>query len=157
MQHGFIDAVIVGVMVTLPELSIETDEAIFMSRFRTIGAVPTARLGLKFIVAFIGPDTDFCTSSIVLGSIYITTADEMLMLAPEYMPWGTFIRTIGCIVPIRCIISTGVGEDTTATVPPPLLVIDIDPTVMLTATSRSEGASPRFTWRAVVLGCGFGF
>lgn len=40
----------VGVMVTLPELSIETEEAMFMSRLRTMGEVPTVRFGLKVIV-----------------------------------------------------------------------------------------------------------
>ena len=80
----------------------------------------------------------------------------MLMVAPEYVPWGTFIREIGSTVPIRCIISTGVDDDTTLTVPPLPLVSVMDPMVMLTATSRSEGESPRLTWRAVVFGWGFG-
>ncbi len=35
MQHGFIEAVMVGVIVTLPELSIATDDAMFMSRLRS--------------------------------------------------------------------------------------------------------------------------
>jgi hypothetical protein len=81
----------------------------------------------------------------------------MLTVAPEYVPWGTFIREIGSTVPIRCIISTGVEEETTVTLLPLPLVSVIDPMVMLTATSRSEGASPRLTWRAVVFGWGFGF
>ena len=142
----------VGVMVTLPDWSIEIEEAMFMSKLSTIGEVPTVRLGLKLMFAVIGPDTDFCTSCKVLGSIYITTADEMLMVAPEYVPWGTFIREIGSTVPIRCIISTGVEDDTTLTVLPLPLSSVMSPMVMLTATSRSEGASPRLTWRAVVFG-----
>jgi len=133
-------------------LSIDTDEAMFMSRLSTIGVLPTVKFGLKVTVAVIGPDTDFCTSCIVLGSIYITTADEMLMLAPEYVPWATFISEIGSTVPMRCIISTGVDEDTTVTLPPLLFVSVMDPRVMLTATSRSEGASPRLTCKTVVFG-----
>ncbi len=35
VQHGFIEAVMVGVIVTLPELSIATDDAMFMSRLRS--------------------------------------------------------------------------------------------------------------------------
>ena len=69
MQHGFIDAVMLGVIVTLPELSIETDYAMFMSRLRTIGEVPTVRLGLKLTAAVIGPETDFWTNCIVVGSM----------------------------------------------------------------------------------------
>ena len=34
------------------------------------------------------------------------------------------------------------------TVPPLLLVRLMDPIVILTATSRSAGASPRLTWRS---------
>jgi hypothetical protein len=69
VQHGFIEAVMVGVIVTLPELSIETDDAMFMSRLRTIGEAPRVRLGLKFTFAAMAPGTDFCTSCIVVGSI----------------------------------------------------------------------------------------
>jgi hypothetical protein len=124
----------------------------FMSKLSTIGEVPTVRLGLKLIVAVIGPETDFWTNCIVVGSMYMTTAEEMLMLALEYEPWGTFIREIGSTVPIKCIISTGVAEDTTVTLVPVLFMSATDPIVMLTATSRSDGASPTLTCNAVVFG-----
>jgi hypothetical protein len=147
----------VGIIVTLPDWSIEIEEAMFMSRLRTIGEEPTVRLGLKLTVAVIGPDMDFCINCIVFGSMYMTVPDDMLMLAPEYVPWGTFIRVIGLTVPMRCIISTGVEEVRTLTLPPLPLVSIIDPIVMLTATRRSDGASPIFTCKAVVFGWGFGF
>jgi hypothetical protein len=146
------EAVMAGVIVTLPDWSIETEEAMFISRFRTIGEVPTVRLGLKLMVAVIGPGTDFWTSCIVDGSMYITVAEEILTVAPEYVACGTLIKEMGSTIPMRCIISTGVEDDTIATLPPPLLVRDMDPMVMLTATSRSEGASPRLTWSGVVFG-----
>jgi hypothetical protein len=144
------EAVMAGVMVTLPDWSIETEDAMFISRLRTIGDVPTVKPGLKLMVAVIGPGTDFWSSRIVAGSIYMTVADEILTVAPEYVPCGTFIKEIGSTVPMRCIISTGVEDDTTATLPPPLLLRDIDPMVMLRASSRSDGASPILSWSGVV-------
>jgi hypothetical protein len=122
-----------------------------------MGELPKVRLGLKLIVAVIGPGTDLCTNCIVLGSMYVTVVEEILRLAPKYVPWDTFITVIGSTVPMRCIISTGVDEDTTVKLPPLLLVSSMDPIVILTATRRSEGASPMLTWRAVVLGWGLGF
>ena len=85
----------------------------------------------------------------------MTVAEEMLTVAPEYVPCGTFMSEIGCIVPSKCIISTGVGEDTSVTEPPLVFVSVMEAMVMLTATSRSEGASPIFTWRELVAGGGF--
>ena len=73
------------------------------------------------------------------------------------MLWGTFISEIGLTVPIKCIISTGVDEDTMLTMPPLALVSVIEPIVMLTATKRSDGESPRFTWSAVGFGWGLEF
>ena len=55
----FIEDTIVGVMVTLPEPSIATEESMFMSRLRTIGVLATIKFGLKVIVAEIGPGTVF--------------------------------------------------------------------------------------------------
>jgi hypothetical protein len=77
----------------------ETDEA--MSRLRTMGALPTVKAGLKIKLADIGPETVFCTSGAVTGSIYMTIAYEMLIVALEYVPWGTFINESGCMVPIK--------------------------------------------------------
>jgi len=119
--------------------------------------LPKIMFGLKGIVADMGPGTAFCTNWPVTESIYMTVAVEMLTVPPENVPWGTFINEIGCMVPIRCIISTGVAEDTTVTEPPPVLASVMEPIVMLTATSRSDGPSPIFTWREVVFGWGFGF
>ncbi len=75
-----------------------------------------------------------------------------MTVAPVYVPCGTFIKEIGSTVPMRCIISTGVEEETTVALLPLLLVSFIDPMVMLTATSRSEGASPRLTCSVEVFG-----
>jgi hypothetical protein len=87
--------------------------------------------------------------------MYMTVAEEMLTVAPEYAPCGTFMSEIGCIVPIKCIISTGVAEDTTDTEPPLVFVSIMEAMVMLTAVSRSDGASPIFTCRELVAGGGF--
>lgn len=87
--------------------------------------------------------------------MYMTVAEEILAIKHEYLPCGTFMAEIGCMVPIKCIISTGVGEDTTVTEPPFVFVSVMEAMVMLTATSRSEGPSPMFTWSEVVFGCGF--
>ncbi len=84
---------------SLPVPSMETDEA--MSRLRTMGALPTVKAGLKIKLADIGPETVFCTSGAVTGSIYMTIAYEMLIVALEYVPWGTFINESGCMVPIK--------------------------------------------------------
>jgi hypothetical protein len=133
----------------------ETDAAMSISMLRIIAVEPTVRFGLNVMFAVIGPETVFCTNWPVPGETYVTKADEMVMVAPEYEPWSTFIRASGCIVPMRCIISTVVGEDMAVTEPPLLFANVIEPMAMLTATSRSDGASPIFTWREVVFGWGF--
>src|SRR6266567_239024 len=141
---AFTEAVTAGVIVTLPAASIDTDAAMSMSRLRTIG--------LKLIVAVIGPGTFFCTIWPVTGDIYVTRADEIVIISPEYVPCATLLSEIGSVVPIRCIISTVVGEETTGTEPPAVLDRVIEPIVMLTATSWSDGPSPTFTCNAVVPG-----
>lgn len=55
----------------------------------------------------------------------------------------------GCIVPIRCIISIGVEEETTV-VDPLLPVRDIELMFIEKASIQSEGESPRLTWTAVL-------
>src|SRR6266568_1505058 len=149
---AFTEAVTVGDIMTLPATSIDTDAAMFMSRLRTIGLELTVRLGLKLIVAVIGPGTFFCTIWPVTGDIYVTRADEIVIVAPEYVPCATLLSEIGSVVPMRCIISSVVGVETTGTEPPAALDRVIEPIVMLTATSWSDGPSPIFTCNAVVLG-----
>lgn len=51
----------------------------------------------------------------------------------------------------------GVEEGTTITDPPLVFVSVMEAMVMLTAVSRSDGASPIFTWRDVVFGWEFWF
>ena len=61
------------------------------------------------------------------------------------------------MVPIRCIISTGVGEDTIVAEPPLVLASVMEAMVMLTAANLSDGLSPIFTSIEVAFGCGLGF
>ncbi len=62
----------------------------------------------------------------------------------------------GCIVPIRCIISIGVEEETTPTLPL-LPVSDIDVMFIENANIQSEGESPMLTWTDVLdAGVGIG-
>ncbi len=128
-----------------------------MSKLRTVGLELDVRFGLKLIVAVIGPGTFFCTIWPVTGDIYVTTADEIVSVVPKYVPCATFVSEIGSTVPMRCIISTVVGEETTVTEPPAVLDRTIEPIVMLTAMSWSDGPSPIFTCNAVMLVCGFEF
>ena len=61
------------------------------------------------------------------------------------------------MVPIRCVISIGVEEETTLT-DPLLPVRDIEVTFMEKASIQSAGESPMFTWTAVfAAGVGDGF
>ena len=62
----------------------------------------------------------------------------------------------GCIVPIRCIISIGVVEETALTVPL-LPVSDMELMFMEKASIQSDGESLIFTWTAVLaVGVGVG-
>lgn len=53
------------------------------------------------------------------------------------------------MVPIRCVISIGVEEETTLT-DPLLPVRDMEVMFMEKASIQSEGESPMFTWTAVL-------
>ena len=55
---------------------------------------------------------------------------------------------IGCMVPIRCIISIGIGLEITLT-DPLLPVSDIELMFIVKASIQSAGASPMLTWTGV--------
>ena len=68
-----------GFSVRLPVASAVTDLARSISNPMAIGVDPTA-IGLaKVIVPVIGPAIVFCAGTFVLGSIYMTVADAMLI------------------------------------------------------------------------------
>lgn len=71
------------------------------------------------------------------------------------MPCGAETNATGSMVPSRWIISTGVEDEATLTVPS-LPVSDMADTFMEKANIQSAGPSPRFTWMVVLLGVGVG-
>jgi hypothetical protein len=121
-----------------------------------IGVEPSETGVAKATFAVIGPDIVFCTRAFDVGSIYITVADPMVTVAPVYVPWGALIIAKGCIVPIRCIISIDVLEETTLVVPL-LPVSDIELMFIEKASIQSAGESPMLICTAVfALGVGVG-
>src|SRR6266704_5605588 len=112
-------------MLRLPLESAVMELARSRSNPIAIGVVPTVTGLVKVIVPVIGPEIVFCIGDLVVESRYMTVAVPMVIDAPVYVPWGAEIMASGCMVPIRCIISMGVDEETTV-VEPLLPVSDMD-------------------------------
>jgi hypothetical protein len=126
-------------------------------KLRTVGLELDVRFGLKLIVAVIGPGTFFFTIWPVTGDIYVTTADEIVSVVPEYVPCATFVSEIGSTVPMRCIISTVVGKENNRNRATGSIGQDHRTDCHANCYELVNGPSPIFTCNAVMLVCGFEF
>jgi len=124
-----------------------------------MGVEPTVTGALNVTEPVMGPEIVFCIGDLVVGSMYMTVADPMVMEAPVYVPCGTEIMASGCMTPIRCIISMGVEAETTVA-ELPLPVKDMVVMFIENASIQSAGESPISTWTTVFeagVGVGLGF
>ena len=126
-----------------------TELARFKSNPMDMGVLPTVTGVPNVTFPVIGPEMVLWTTDFVVGSMYITDAEPIVMLAPVEVPCGMLIRVSGCMLPIRCIISVGVEVETTVVVPfAPVSVMEV--MFIEKASIQSAGLSPMFIWTLVV-------
>ena len=70
-----------GVTLTFHKLSMATEFDISMSKLTIIGVLPSVIGELKETLAVLGLATVFCIIVWVVGSMKVTTVDDMVMLA----------------------------------------------------------------------------
>jgi hypothetical protein len=86
--------------------------------------------------------------------MYVTDIDDIVILAPVYVPWVTLKTFRGCMVPMSRIISIGVEAEITGVLLPLLLFSDMEVMFMAKAMTRSEGESPTLICTGVLWGAG---
>lgn len=70
-----------GFMLRLPLESAVRELARLRSKLIAIGVEPTVMGLLKVTLPVIGPEIVACTAALVVGSMYITVAEPMVMVA----------------------------------------------------------------------------